>query len=631
MTLTRTHWYFVFYALIGLAVVFYAPYYVPMQPTASTSYHFGYSNRAGIILLTVFLGLGAIWTGGMGISFSSATKSQPVPRKVLVASLLAVLLGCVAMYAFAGRFGGFGESSYNIDRAWLLLQGKTPYVDFEWPFGIYFLYAPLFLCRAFSLDVVRASYIVWGITFLCGTWLLFAVVNMIDYPTTKKTSIFLLLMGAAYPDLVSMGTPGALLRHISPIFSILLVQRLVNRGGSKWRICAALFAVVSTAILLLISPEIAVAHAFACICIFSLDAERDRASSFAWSAGLLGAFALIFWTANRFHVLDTMLASAGGADSLPIIPAPHILLFLGGLFLCACYIYRRLADSRGNDNTIGIIAYSVPMIASALGRCDAPHVFLNGLGVFIACLFYASNNTAAWKWCCIAFLCFIIVAPTITGGWYYKGYFASAFVNSAEESKSSTIVNELLVVVRRHLAPYLSPDARDKLEARLETARLHAGKPESASLSDVYPEWHGDFAAPFGYRPNHLGTDLTSRIDYGFYEGAENASTPAAVRRKIGELAGQPQRALLLPEDFDTSDCIANVSAERRIISVMFLFPLGRAAHTDSVYRPLCEYIHAEYWMERAAPTKYGYGLWVRKLSDQSIAEPAKYPTALRN
>ncbi len=623
MTLTRTHWYSVLYAFIGLAVVFCAPYYVPMQPSASVSYHFGYNNRAGTILLVVFLGLGAIWTRGMDISFSSATKSQPVPRKVLVASLLAVLLGCLAMYVFAGRFGGFGESSYNIDRAWLLLQGKTPYADFEWPFGIYFLYAPVFLCHVFSLDVVRASYIVWGLTFLCGTLLLFAVVNMIDYPTTKKTSIFLLLMGAAYPNLVSMGTPGALLRHISPIFSILIVQRLFSRGGSEWRIWTALFAEVSTAVLLLISPEIAVAHAFACICIFLLDVERDKASSFAWSAGLLGTFALIFWTANRFHVLDTMLASAGGADSVPIIPAPHILLFLAGLFLCACYIYRRRADSRSNDNTIGIIAYSVPMIAAALGRCDAPHVFLDGLGVFLACLFYVSNNTAAWKWCRIAFLCFIIVVPTIMGIWYYEPFFASVFVDSVEQSKNSTTVDELLVVVRRHLDPYLSPEERHKLDAR--TVRFHAGKPESTSLSDVYPEWHGEFVAPFGYRPNHLGTELTDRIDFGFYEGSENARTPAAVRRKIGELASQPERALLLPEDFDTSECLANVSAEKRIISIMFLFPYrAMAVHPDSVYRPLCDYIHSEYWMEHEAPRKNGYALWVRKLSD-------KDPAALRN
>ncbi len=517
---------------------------------------------------------------------------------MLFVSLLAVLLGCVAMYAFAGRFGGFGESSYNIDRAWLLLQGKTPYVDFEWPFGIYFLYAPLFLCRAFSLDVVRASYIVWGITFLCGTWLLFAVVNMIDYPTTKKTSIFLLLMGAAYPDLVSMGTPGALLRHISPIFSILLVQRLVNRGGSKWRICAALFAVVFTAILLLISPEIAVAHAFACICIFSLDAERDRASSFAWSAGLLGAFALIFWTANRFHVLDTMLASAGGADSLPIIPAPHILLFLGGLFLCACYIYRRLADSRGNDNTIGIIAYSVPMIASLSAGATLPHVFLNGLGVFIACLFYVSHCKFLWRWCRTAFLACIIIMPTIAELWLYRNLLVNVCLNNIQEGNNSEFIDEMISFGQRYVAPHLSEVKRSKLQRRLEMMRLHSGVPIDVKLVEVYPEWPGEFAAPFGYRPNHIGTFLDSRIDYGFYEALENANTPAAVGKKINDLGRRPQDALLLPINFD-DNCLVDDSGERQLISILFVFPYrARAIHTDSVFRPLSNYIHKNYIVE---------------------------------
>jgi hypothetical protein len=609
---TRARYFLSLYAVVGMAIVFWVPYFVSMQPTASVSYHFGYNNRAGIILLAFFLGAGAIWTRGVGFPFLQAGHSKAVPLKVLFVTLFAVLMGCVAMYALAGRFGGFGESSYEIDRVWMLSQGKTPYTDFEWPFGASFLYGPLFLGRLFSLDLVRASYIFWGINFLCGTCLLFAVVNMIDYPTTKKTSIFLLMMGAAYPAILSMGTHYALLRHICPVFFVLLVERVVSRDGVKWKMLASFLAAIFTVALLLVSPETAVAHAFACICVFLLDAQRRSLSALSATAVLLGAFALIFWTAARLHVLDTMRASGGGADSFPIIPAPHILLFIAALFLSACYVYQRLVNRSNHDNTIGLIAYSVPMVVASLGRCDPGHVFLNGIGVFLACLFYVSNSPVAWRWCRTAFLCFIIIIPTIAGLWLYRILLANVCLNDMQEGGNSKISDKIISLAQRQIAPHLDGIKRAKLERRLEMIRLHSGVPVDANLSEVYPEWRGEFAAPFGYRPNHIGTYLNSRIDYGFYEGLENANTPAAVRRKIDDLAHHPQDAVLLLHNFD-DNCLVDDSGERKLIGILFFFPYpARVIHTDSVYRPLCDYIHEHYKLNNEAGLSGdSYQLWV--------------------
>jgi hypothetical protein len=610
-----THRFLICFAILGLAIVFCGPYFFSMQATASYSYDFGYNNRVGIILLALILGIGAIWTRGMGISFLPATDSKPVPRILLIASLLAVFLGCVAMYAFAGRFGGFGESSYNIDRVWLLSRGNMPYTSFEWAYGASFLYVPLFLSHALSIDVVRAYYIFWGLNFLVGTWMLFAVVNMIDYPTTKKTTVFLLIMGTAYSGILTMGANYALLRHICPIFFVLLVQRLFHRGSIQWRIFAALLALVFTAVLLLISPETAVAHAFACIVTFLLDDQHPSAKSLGLIAALTIGFALVFWVAYRFHVMDTMLAFGAGANNFPIIPAPHLLLFFGGLFLCVCYIYRRLLDRSSNDNTLCLISYSIPMASAALGRCDAGHVFVNGLGVFLACLFYVSGHAAAWKLCRNAFLLFITLLPTIEGLWLYRRVLANVCLDTVVESNNSNAINEFTYLTRRWIAPHLRPDKRGNLEARLESLERHSGMSQTVSLSKIYPEWHGEFAAPFGYRPNGFGTDLTSRIDYGFYEGLENAITPAAIRRKINDLALHPEEALLLYEHFD-ENCLVDAAAERQFISGLFFFPYPRKViHPDNVFRPLCDYIHSQYIRmdTAAADNKSNYGLWVQK------------------
>src|ERR1035437_2519046 len=282
------------YVVCSLIAIFYLPYLVPLPPTASDSYIFGYNNRVGIVLLVLLVTIGSVWFRGLNLQFCAGGPSRPVSLKILVASLIAVLLGCLTMYAVAGRLGGFGESSYEIDRLWLLSQGKIPYVDFEWPFGASFLYVPLLLQRILFITLVQAYYLFWTLNWLLGTVLLFVVVNMVDYPTKFKTSIFLLLYGAGFISILSMGTHAASLRYTCPLFFILVVYKLLNHSGTKWQIYSAILAVAFTMILLFISPETAIAYAFAGGCVFVLSSTARRSRSFVLFGGLLLAFAVVF-------------------------------------------------------------------------------------------------------------------------------------------------------------------------------------------------------------------------------------------------------------------------------------------------------------------------------------------------
>ena len=95
------------YVACSLAAIFYLPGFVPVQPATAQSYVFGYNNKAGVVILMLCLVLGAFWTGGLNFQRSSAADSRPVSRKVLLWSLAGMSFGCLAMYLFAGRFGGF--------------------------------------------------------------------------------------------------------------------------------------------------------------------------------------------------------------------------------------------------------------------------------------------------------------------------------------------------------------------------------------------------------------------------------------------------------------------------------------------------------------------------------------------
>jgi len=568
--------FFLIYVVCSLAAIFYLPYFVPLTPSASDSYTFGYNNRAGVALLLLLVTIGAVWTKGLDLQFRTTGASQPVARKTLIVALIAVFSGCLAMVVLVGRFGGFGESSFGIDRLWLLSQGRTPYVDFEWLFGVALLYGPLMLRNLLHIDLVQAFYLFWILNSLLGILLLYLVINMVDYPTDDKKTIFLLLFSSGFPFILFMGQQYTFVRYLLPLYFILVVHKLLRSDAAKSRVYAALVAVAFTAILLLISPETAIAHAFACACLFLLPASGRRGQSSAIFAGLLLALAAVFYSASKLHVLDSVRASGAGANFFPILFAPHILLFFAALFVCACHIVQRFTQLCANDNTIGLIAYSIPMTAAALGRCDPCHVAWNGLGIFMVSMFYLSNHSSVWKGYKAAFMLVLIFYPGATQTLFYLRFFEKAHLDALSDNSGSS--------------------------------------PDNIDLTRLYPSWHGAFLAPLSYQPNGIGSYLSSRVEYGSFEGFLNANNVDEIDAKVAEIKHHPEDALLLPDHFENA-CQTDVAERRLAIGVWFAIPyFGRAAHPDNLHKPVCDYIFQNYRMEQQpTPQNFGYGLWIAK------------------
>jgi len=69
---------------------------------------------------------------------------------------------------------------------------------------------------------------------------------------------------------------------------------------------------------------------------------------------------------------------------------------------------------------------------------------------------------------------------------------------------------------------------------------------------------------------------------------------------------------VLLLNHFD-DNCLVDDSGERKLIGILFFFPYpARVIHTDSVYRPLCDYIHEHYKLNNEAGVSGdSYQLWV--------------------
>jgi hypothetical protein len=253
--------------LLLLGLIFYLPYFVPQKPTASVSYLFGYNNRAAVVLLLVFSVGFAIWNRGCGIKLQPAVgEGKKVSRKVLAICLAIQTAVCLAMVSLVGALGGFFESAYEIDRTGLLAQGKAPYVGFEWPFGASFVYGPLWLARLLHTSLGSGYYVFWVAASVAGVALLAKVIDLLNYPSLRKTSIFVLFFLAYLPAVVGMGVHYTWLRYMAPLYCILQVHRVGKAGRGGF---AAVLAVGFTAALLLLSPEMAIAHAFAsCVLLF---------------------------------------------------------------------------------------------------------------------------------------------------------------------------------------------------------------------------------------------------------------------------------------------------------------------------------------------------------------------------
>jgi hypothetical protein len=152
---------------------------------------------------------------------------------------------------------------------------------------------------------------------------------------------------------------------------------------------------------------------------------------------------------------------------------------------------------------------------------------------------------------------------------------------------------------------YGAARAADKLR-RLDYVLNFDATSDSAH---VFPELHGIANSPFGF----FFTHNTTGYDGGYYFGIQDVFDEGAVKSKIAELEQHASRDLILLPFYDDA-CHVNPAASSGMISMVFLYPYhGVAVHSNSILRPLCDYISANYSLiVPPQSTTYGYSIWSR-------------------
>ena len=594
-------------AAAAVAAILYVPYWVPQAPTASDSYTFGYNNRAGVLLLVIFAVGIAVWKKGRIFGPPAAAgESKAISARVLAAALAIVTLACGGVALLVGGLGGIAESNYELDRLDLLARGVHPYTGFEWPFGPALLYGPLWVSRLLRVSLVDGYDLFWLACSLAGVALLYVTINELEYPTEHKTTIFAMLFLAFLPSALELGTHYTLLRYAPPLWCILRVYRSGVRGqGGR----AAAEAVVYGAALSALSGHGDCARVRVLRAVVPAALGREPGSAevgHVCGDGCMPVRAVRRGDAAASAGHAARLGRRRGQPADPAVIADAELLrrglclrVRGGAADAGAERGRQHAGAGGDlDSVAGGGAGAVRSGAHAEQWAGNPDC---GAGVRVG----FGGDVARGAQCVCGG---DAGGAELRGGVVYRaagGARGERPTLAVESEPGKTGVRAAFARVAVKLWPASEIEARRQAmpPERIDFQALYPG---------VAPELLGVLEAPFGYRPGHWTTYHSSAVDYGYYEGPENANTPQAVERKITELAAHPERAVLLPEDSGEL-CDAHARLDRAVITVYFAFPYtARVSHPVSVRQPLCGYIVSHYARAQPATAEdFHYELWV--------------------
>ncbi len=401
-------------ATVVLLVV--VPYHVAGTPNYSVSYLFGFNNHVAIAILALFGLFVALVCPDLRFGEPREYKGKPITRTTLRRALLLTLLVSGILYVITRRLGGFDESAYLIDRLNLLLDGHQPNRDFEYAYGMSLLYAPAFLVRAFHLPVGDAYGWFWIALSLFGTWLLYKSISWIEAPSALRRHIFLFYVAISVTALLCTGVNYSLFRFVLPSFLALWIYRRMSKSASAANTAVGIFLVAPCyALLLAVSPEIAVSFAmgmlcFLCFFLANRPVVEGRGALWGALAGTVGLVALITRFAVGRGVFFTFSQFGTGGFNFPIVPAPYILLFLVAIALTAAFVSRSIRGRQPNEVML-LIFVSAAATASGLGRCDPGHVLLNPFGITLAALVIAGTGSALGRGYLIAVIAVFAVVP----------------------------------------------------------------------------------------------------------------------------------------------------------------------------------------------------------------------------
>jgi len=319
-----------------LLAIFVLPYRVPLlNPIASTSWEFGFSNFAARVLVALLLlSLLAcqLFLDRRGSESSALDRAlldpaQPGSRwALLIAMGVSQALVCallIGWYRFL-PFARTGEMAYFIQRLAVMVLGRLPYRDFGFAYGPSMLWVPIFIYRVTHarLSIDDAYLITLLFHYVLGFSLIAYAVSHLNQESARARVVIYALMAIPFFNL-TMGLNYAPLRFAIAPASILAIRHLYRvyraqtspaLGGCALALAAFVLPVVNCAI----SPEMGLA-VIASLCVYFLWflLGPERRSALLVLPVAAGTWAVAAWFPSGYF--DSILFFSKGGLDFPLL------------------------------------------------------------------------------------------------------------------------------------------------------------------------------------------------------------------------------------------------------------------------------------------------------------------------
>jgi hypothetical protein len=394
------------------AVVWYAAFDLPFhfppgQRLWSASYAFGFNNRVSMLGLIILLGLACLiaarHTRSRGISFGRThDSSRPL---WLAFILMSVLYGCAtfAMYRYqvtAAPWLMWEVRHLNYRTLLMDIYHLHPYTNFSAEYGPLLTYAPLSTYRLGKIagaSYQQAYFATHLLLNIAGLWCAAYLLSNVLISNAARLLIFVPIAVSGFAPY--MGINGVLLRYLLPFATLLIVWRTlpsiesIANPLSRWFSTVGLI-MISVSANLSLSAEIGLAFVVAWLA-YCVVVCRVTLNLLTLSLISVIAVGVLWWVMLPRAYYTTVIHFSTGANNLPLLPSPHLLLYLITIFVVVPSLVGTTLTSpgwnnRSNINTaFGVLC--VAMMPGALGRCDPPHVLLYGMGATLLLLIWLAQ------------------------------------------------------------------------------------------------------------------------------------------------------------------------------------------------------------------------------------------------
>ncbi len=553
--------------------VFVVPFYFPfLKKTISASYDYHFNNfiAAIFLILTLLLSIllfykvfGSAAKTKTLLSVMTEEKGESLSIKHLLISIFIFSLVTLILYSLNANYG-YGEEAYFLYRIDRLKLHQLPYRDFEYAYGILFIYLPYFINQLFGFSSSIPGYYISQLLFnSVALIILFFCINNFGLSLGRKKILFYFLVCCFIP--FQNGLNCSLFRYVIPIFLILLLVKYRSRMlPFNWKKAIGL-AVMSALMVVFyfgISLEIAIALLIAEIAFLGYASIYEKRYEYLLSLAILIILLLGFYLfVLESDFLQTLKSFKSGAMNWIVIPSPSICLYVVD-FLLVNFILAVKILNREEPVWIFPLVFNLVILAAAFGRCDPNHILDNGLSVFILAFVLLSQFSAKYfRVHIVAFLLVFVVAMNISTLLTYKESIGMVLIKKFSG-------NSAMADVVRKTAGILDRTKAGKMEGFIQKQQ---SKSDTAAMAR-YPM----IALPFYVDPE-IYLYLLHHGNYApeFYTDLLNVGTESQMQHKLNDLMNAQHQYMVIPEKYLRLDRLYSKTnkEERKFISTLFFFP----------------------------------------------------------